>query len=542
MSFVNYKKQQAQQCNVESTTIVSKNNFWHKHKYIILLFLAIILVRIPALILWNPYITGSDAAIYMETAKNVAKGNGYVSSFCRFSMDKEKLINYVEKYGPRFEGQNRAPLYIYLLAGIYLITDDAGFMDGVNILNLLFFIAALILFYLFLLKTYPNNTFVHFASILWLGFSFPLFKFSYGAWLENYTLFLFVLVLLYHYYLVKKDTSSLGHIVLYSFVLALLFVTKRSVIPIVGAFILHFLLLKKYKQFFQISVLFIIFAGGWYLIRETCYNIPDLYPFSHNYPFGETGYKESIIPRFYFFSTQVLRALDSFLSVLIDFENLSVLLPFSIIYLCVYKKGLNKQIIWLLLSVTAFVYIFGRGATSTRNYYPVFVPLIPASFLALDDLLKHLNKNKRILSIYFILALPLFFSLKNMADFTKNVVISGEDRKRIFLASDKLLDQICVPENAIITSNVVGYNVYSKRNCVLTPPNIDHGNKYEFIDLFNIDYVIHCNGFSKYFFWNEYSTNWNSFLDYEQVGKSDFDDRIILYKVIPKESIATKIK
>jgi hypothetical protein len=64
------------------------------------LFLAIILVRIPALILWNPYITGSDSAIYMETAKNVAKGNGYVSSFCRFSMDKEKLINYVEKYGP----------------------------------------------------------------------------------------------------------------------------------------------------------------------------------------------------------------------------------------------------------------------------------------------------------------------------------------------------------------------------------------------------------------------------------------------------------
>jgi len=51
-----------------------------KYKYILLAFLIVILMRVPALIMWSPNITGSDSAIYMETARNVAEGKGYVSS------------------------------------------------------------------------------------------------------------------------------------------------------------------------------------------------------------------------------------------------------------------------------------------------------------------------------------------------------------------------------------------------------------------------------------------------------------------------------
>jgi hypothetical protein len=44
-----------------------------KHKYILLAFLIVILMALPALILWSPNITGSDSAIYMETARNMRR-------------------------------------------------------------------------------------------------------------------------------------------------------------------------------------------------------------------------------------------------------------------------------------------------------------------------------------------------------------------------------------------------------------------------------------------------------------------------------------
>ena len=110
---------------------------FQKHKYIILLILFLILLRVPALLMWSPNITGSDAAIYMESARNVAEGKGFVSSVCRFNMDEERLANYIAQYGNRYQGWSRAPVYVYALSGIYLLTGKAHFMTGVNLFNIL---------------------------------------------------------------------------------------------------------------------------------------------------------------------------------------------------------------------------------------------------------------------------------------------------------------------------------------------------------------------------------------------------------------------
>lgn len=500
------------------------------HRPIIFLFLFIILVRLPILILWNPYVTGSDSAIYMETAKNLVKGNGYVSSICRFTMDKEKLLNYIEQNGNRYQGCNRAPIYTHLLAGIYILLGDKGFMDGINIFNLMLLLIALFLFYRYLLKAYPNKPYIHFTAIFWIGMSYTFLEYEFGAWLESWTLFIFMLCYLFHLYLLDENKHPWWQFVLYSFLLAVMISIKRSVYPIAGAFLLHFLLVKRFKQFFSISALTLFFILGWFAIRELLMSTPTLYPISHSFPFGDEWYRESLLPRFNI-GNQSLTVFEGLLTIMSDVKNLGILFPFTIVYLATHKNDVTKQLIWLLLFTNAFIYMFNRGGVNPRYIFPIFIPLIQVSAEYLDKMLTVIDKKKKFLAYYFLIAFTAFFQIKYIAQFTNNLVLSSKDRKQIFTACDKLLDETKVPDEAMILSNLVGYNVYTERGYVLAPPNMTSNNKNEILDTYKIDYVLYCDGFSRYLNWNEYTIKMDIFGDLELVKVSDYDDRVMLYKV-----------
>jgi hypothetical protein len=500
------------------------------HKPIIFLFFFIILARLPILILWNPYVTGSDAAIYMETAKNLVKGNGYVSSICRFNMDKEKLLNYIEQNGNRYQGWNRAPIYTHFLAIIYMLCGDSGFIDGINIFNLLLLILALYFFYRYLLKAYPNKPYIHFTAIFFIGMSYTFLEYEFGAWLESWTLFIFMLCYLFHLYLLNENKPHWWHFVLYSFFLAVLITIKRSVYPMVGAFLLHFLLTKKFKQFFSISALTLFFTLGWFAVRELLMTTPTLYPIGHIFPFGSDWYKESLIPKFKI-GQQSLNVFEWLLTNMSDVKNLGILFPFTIVYLATHKNDVTKQLIWLLLFTNAFIYMFHWEEVYPRYIFPLFIPLFQVSAEYLDKMLDWIDKNKKFLAYYFLIAFTVFFQIKYIAQFTNNLVISAKDRKQIFTACDKLLNDAKVPKEAMVLSNLVGYNVYTDRGYVLAPPNMKSDNKNEIFDTYKIDYVLYCDGFSRYLNWTEYTITTDIFGDLELVKLSELDDRVMLYKV-----------
>ena len=77
--------------------------------------LALVILRLPALLFWNNYMTGHDAAVYMEKAINIAEGKGFTSSICRHITDKEKLDDYINKFGSQKHEIKVAPLYIYIM-------------------------------------------------------------------------------------------------------------------------------------------------------------------------------------------------------------------------------------------------------------------------------------------------------------------------------------------------------------------------------------------------------------------------------------------
>lgn len=101
------------------------------------------LIRVPALFLWNNYLTGNDAAIYMEKAIHLTEGKGMTCSICRFISDRDDLKAYIAKFGNTTQELKVAPIYIYLLSGIYKVTGEHNFLLAINLLNLLLFIASL---------------------------------------------------------------------------------------------------------------------------------------------------------------------------------------------------------------------------------------------------------------------------------------------------------------------------------------------------------------------------------------------------------------
>jgi len=474
-----------------------------KHKYAILLILCLILMRIPALMMWGPNITGSDSSMYMETARNVAEGKGFVSSVCRFNMDIDTLSEYIRENGNRYVGMTRAPFYVYAMSIIYLLTGKAHFMLGVNILNLLLFLASLILLYRFMLKKFTQHRIAHLAALIWIGGSFTIFNYSFGAWLESFTLFNFVLVFVLHSDLVNQDRSKWWNYLLYAVALASLFTIKRSAMPIAAAFILHLGLQRNFKRFVLISFIFAVFALGWYALRYYVMQIPPLYPFSHNFPYSGYSREVSAIPRFFISGKAIIEVLKKFLSTAMSMKNLGLLFPFALLYLAGHKNDKEKQVIWIILLLNIAIYCFSRGNPSPRYIFPIFVPLMMYAALLLDKSLTHLFAEKRLIPAYVFLMCTLFYQLTYVAGFTLRVPQSARDREIVFKAADDLLDKYDVPQDAIVVFNVRGYNVYSDRGFILTPPNTTHDNYQELIDTYDVDYILNCNGLTQHFSWFE---------------------------------------
>lgn len=474
-----------------------------EHKYIILVILLMMLIRIPALLLWSPTITGSDSAMYMETARNLAEGKGFVCSVCRFHMDKERLDEYIQTHGNRYQGMSRAPIYVILMSLVYLISGKAHFMTGVILLNMLLLAASLIIVYRFMQKKYPGHLSAYIIAIIWIGGSFTLFNYSFGAWLESFTLFNFVLAFVLHSHLLRAKDNPWWLYLIYGFVLASLFTIKRSTMPIAGAFILHMLLQKKLRSFLYSVLFFGGFTVLWYGLRYFVMPIPPLYPFSHNFPYSGFSREVSAIPNLSFSLKSIATTLKGILSTAMNMKQLGLLFPFALIYLVGAKNDKEKQSICLIIGLNLAVYCFFRANPSPRYIFPIFVPLIIYAAILFDSTVDKLFAHKKLIIVYVFIMFTFFYQLTYITGFTIRAPQSAKARESVFHMADELLDKYNVPDDAIVVFNVRGYNVYSDRGYILTPPNTDNENYRELIDAYDVDYILHCNGLTQYYAWFE---------------------------------------
>jgi hypothetical protein len=501
-----------------------------------LVILALVLIRVPALVFWNDYMTGHDAAIYMEKAINLNEGEGFVSSICRHIRNKEDLENYIDKFGMQRQEIKVAPLYIYIISILYRYFGIEYFMLSINILNLLLFVMILVMLYSFMLITYRDNMIVQIGTLLFIGLNSLMLELSYGAHMEILNLFLFVGIFIYHVYYVNLSKPPIYKTLFYTIGLTLLFLSKYSAIPFVVGFVLHHLYLKNYRQFIIISVLVFIGTGSWFILRDIIMDGRIISDFN-GFPFSDAQKKISGVPILATIML-VLFFIQGYVEMIIGFNGLAFLFPFALISLIDYKNKTSKQLLIVIFLVSTVIYCYlysvyvPGGYLSLRYIYPALVFMIPLSLLELDKLLSNINKNKGKIILYILLSFFAIYNITEIVKFTYDVKRKSLDRASIYLAADELIREEDVSHNQNILTNIVGYNVYSDVGIVLAPSEINYTNKYEIIQTYNIDYVLFAQDQRNHWAsWDQNVVPQDIFTDLHLIKISKIDERVKLYSI-----------
>jgi hypothetical protein len=505
--------------------------------FLILLLFLIILIRIPTILSWNKYLTGNDAAIYMEESIHLAEGKGLTSSICRYMASWEDLTDYVGKFGTRTQEIKVAPLYIFMLSGIYRLVGEGSFMLWINLLNLMLFLATLLVMYYWICPRYGGNPRIWLLSIIFMGINYSIFEGAFGAHLESLSLFLFVCAYAYHIRIVNLEHVRWYDVLGYSLVLTLLFFSKYSVIPFIGAFLLHHLISKRYGFFVLVSGLMFLLISPWFILRDIQAQGGIIGSFTMTPYAGELP-NISSLANIKVFAYRAYQVGIRFLKVLFDVNGLAFLLPFGAVYLVGHPADRQKQVNWLLIGVSA-VFFAVYGYIDQRYIFPAFIPLIPAAFAGLYDLLEKYGDRARRIIVASLMIILVSLQLSQMAQFTLAVRKQAKDRKSIFLAADRLLNQAGVTNKDNILTNILGYNVYSDTGIALAPEGMTPDNKARLIELYDIDYVLFCaNQIDSALPWDQNGVRDNIFTGLPLIGVSDKDSRVMLYRASP--SVANK--
>lgn len=495
-------------------------------KYLYGFILFIILLRLPVLHFWNNYLTGDDAALYMETAINYAEEKDYSASVLRHIKDEEYLKRYIEVNGIRDRMEWIPPLYILLLSFIYRITGEAHFMSGINIFNLLLFCTFLILYLKFLIKVFRDKQSVIFFSILYMGLNFIAFEFTFGAHMESLYLLSFFLVFLIHILMFESEKPWYIRYVLYPLVLTLFLFSKYSSIPFVAAFLLHILFKRRIKDFLLISIIVVLIAAPWMFVRSYLISgHPLAQMLRGDFPFTNAGLYTGFANLTFYSLYSFIRELSWMFNQYVSIDYFFFLFPFVLFFL--FDKNKNSifkeiSIILVLFSFVFFGFIF-RNANG-RYQLLLLIPVIPFAIDIMVDYyhsLKNISVRRIIAGILLVLFMTI--QLLKITEFYNSVRNASEYREKVITGSLELVDRSGIPENITILVNVEGFNVFSNRKVVLASDKLDVINRNELFEAYNVKYVLFAEG--------ERHLNRNIFRDLELVDSMQDDIGIYLYKV-----------
>lgn len=514
---------------MKTKTMVSK-----KHCQFFLLIAALIFIRIPVLSLWNNYMTGNDAAIYLEKAIHLSEGKGLTSSICRFMPSRVELKEYIAKFGNRTQELKVAPLYIYCISGIYSITGENNFLLAINIFNLLLFTALLFLIFYLIVPLFTDNYKIGLMTVMLVGLNYTYFEGMFGAHLETLSLFLFICSYAWHARIVSRDKVKWWELLGYAILLSMLFLSKYSTIPFVGAFVLHHLILRKYSRFFPLALIVTALAGSWFILRDLLLEGKVISAIAQS-PFVVRSSSLSLLDSIIHIVTRILRVAGRFAQILFSFEGLAFVLPFSVVYYAGHIHDRIKQANWLLL-IISLIFFTVLGYIDPRYIYPVLVPLIPASLDLFRKFLKAYKPSVRRFAIIGLIAIFAGYQMHEIVFYTNAVRKQAPDRKAIFEAADEIIAEEGISEESVILTNILGYNVYTDVGVVKTPEGLTVENKDELIELYDIDYVLFCSDqLNTKLAWDQYGAIEDVFSDLKLIATSSKDGRLRLYSTGDKD-------
>ncbi len=488
--------------------------------YFLILITLVVLALMPGTLAWNKYVTNDDAAIYVDTAINIAEGRGFVSPINRHIKNPEELKEYVDKYGNTYQSIRIAPLFIYCISLIYKLVGFSYLHLAIHIFNILLFIIFLALMLYHLKRSYPGDPKTAWLSVLCVGLNPGLF--TYGVHMETLMLLLFYVSYILHSRVISEEKPKIWLVISYSLSLALCFLSKYSAFPFILAFFIHLLTIKKYRLMLISGILATAFVFPWFILREW---ISDgfVVGFGHSNPFALNFNHVGAATKWAKHIIRIVFTGKDVISNLIGLDGLGLLSPFLILTFIDQgkEKRVNYEII-LLITLVLFFGIFGAG--SLRYIMPFLALAIP---LAIASLLKEIKKYDMQLAQPFLvvmIGIQLFLYLFTHTISVNDVKKWSAARKITITESIDILDEYNVDHDDTVFTNVIGLHLFSDANIILSPvKGMTEKSLTPLLETYDAEYVLYIpDGYGAYD---------DIFTDYRLLNDPETNDGIKLYLV-----------
>lgn len=491
--------------------------------FIIILFF-IILSRIPALLYWNKYVTGDDAAIYMDKAINIAEGRGFVNSISRDIIIRDELDEYVDKFGNKEQSLRVAPIYIYSLSAVYRLCGVDSFHHGINLFNLLMFIIFLTLLFYSLLREYPDRPSIAYLSLLFIGFHPLFFEFGFGAHMETMNLLAFFAVLLLHLKLIRKPSPTILFTALYGISLAFFMLTKYSAVPLICGYLLHLLYLRRFKDLLISGSVFLALVVPpmflWQYLSEG-----KLITNFGRFPFSSNPQLSGIVSHSMYMIYDKITTSIQVLENLSGTSGMALLFPLLILSFIGFRKKLKTQLsVFFLVCILGFFLFYGY--TSARYVIPTLSVFVPVSIhFMLDRLLPSGKKTWVAIAAMFVIIFSIQF--KEIIEVTKAIRKAAITRETEINSSLSALKNAAIGEDDTVLTDIAGFQLFTRSNTVLAPIGIDQENNKEVIDAYGVDYILDAP--------TEDRISDETFADYQLLNDPYRYDGISIYRAKPEE-------
>lgn len=478
--------------------LTNKKLFW-------IIFIFNLILGLSLLPFINENFTNNDSFHYMNVARSIYNGEGYVSHSLEFMGIRPKSIPYPDFFKP--------PLFSTILAISYFIFGLNFFAAKIVNIILGSFLAPLT--FLFMLKISKSVNLALLASAI-ITFDWILIRFT-GVILSDMIYWIFTLLSFILIYKAKKKY----HYALLGFVIALAYLTRYPGFYLLFPTLLVYELIKnknvkKIIPNFLIALLVFLLAASPWLIRNYVeYGSPTysylIYVTGHTYENGH-GYFHPL-NTFWYYITRLEKPqtlIDLILNDPLQLINkmwINLKFSFSITPFFVINNPFlfllfllgcfvlfkTKEIFYPLIFYIVLSYLlYSTGGPSPRFYYsliPIFTIFITYGIKAL-----YLKLNRKKLAQSFLITLIVLILSTNLFFGIFSFLAQSKPSEYILFVkkiSNDIIKNIEYDESVMVANDPYTYNYFSNKNIVQFPY---YKNKEEFFDVisdYKVRYIIY---------------------------------------------------
>ena len=447
------------------------------------MFLITTVIRLSFILLLSQYYNdpGDDGAIYIEGARSIKEGRGYVIDFIRRYNRYDGITNNKITH----PGYWYPPIYPAFIAMIFCFKES---LLMVALANAILSGVLIVLIFTFVTKLFNRKSGLLAAILIMVN---PMIH-RYSICILSEMLYVIFATLTFYLLAIKKEEQKLQYTIMAGFLASATFLTRYIGIFVILSGLIWLLINKKVRSSMIFAIVCLCITGSWFLLRNyILFNDPlvRFHSTGLRYPPAivhvaniRSNVWKSFISNIWHIGRDMLSLAQTFSSI----EFFWILLPFIMIGCFKYLRDRHLSLFIIFLFTVIIGHVLILKHSIPRYYIATIVFLTPIGLKAMDESLQHLISSCSTKIFNFLIIITIGTYLGGIIQYTHSI-------RKVPLYRDELkykwLQEHASPQDIIASTEPQRCHYYMNLKSVLLPNNLDETWLDRFIDFYNISYI-----------------------------------------------------